>query len=494
MSTFKADVRNLVYRLCEGREVPLLATDIIAGYLVHRDLFNINVLSRSLNAQANAIIYREIVVNLDGTERSVKKASLLFRTLLTSETAARAVHTLSLAGDPLQSWRIKTRRLAGGESIERPLRDRTPPAIHADLVDFAQKEIQLYDNVTTSSSTSVHPSASVWEFYLNRFAPQIQDFSVSSDYFRFPGFRDALQHMAQDPSMKKLRSCSLCLDLLKGSERHVRVIQDWDSTLLSLFAVPGIQSITAVASLKPEAVRQLGLSGRGAASITRLDLHHYQIQDVDVSSLLAATPNLKYLKYHACTDYAWLGSPRRSKEIFEHGIGLEPLYGALQHVSGSLQELHLSQDVDEDSYHYSPGFGQGYEPLFRRTAELSSLKRLQTLTIPYTALLGCAGDYSTSDWDKTLPSSLRRIVLNDDLDEIYQAKPWTDQDLMPVFETLVKWLSTRGRGNPVAKFGLHLAQVDYEFDEPVQQELISMCETYGVRCSIEKELADCDRY
>lgn len=258
--------------------------------------------------------------------------------------------------------------------------------------------------------------------------------------------------------------------------------------------MPGIQSITAVASLKPEAVRQLGLSGRGAASITRLDLHHYQIQDVDVSSLLAATPNLKYLKYHACADYAWLGSPRRSKEISEHGIGLEPLYDALQHVSGSLQELHLSQDVDEDSYHYSPGFGQGYEPLFRRTAELSSLKRLHTLTIPYTALLGCAGDYSTPDWDKTLPSSLRRIVLNDDLDEIYQAKPWIDQDLMPVFETLVKWLSTRERGNPVAEFGLHLAQVDYEFDDPVQQELISMCETYGVRCSIEKELADCDRY
>lgn len=103
MSTLKVDVRDLVHRLCEGREVPLLVTDIIAGYLTHQDLFNVNTLSRSLSAQANAIIYREAVVNLNGTERSVKKASLLFRTLLMSETAARAVRKLSLAGDALQS-------------------------------------------------------------------------------------------------------------------------------------------------------------------------------------------------------------------------------------------------------------------------------------------------------------------------------------------------------------------------------------------------------
>jgi hypothetical protein len=105
MSALKVDMRNLVYKLCEGREVPLLVTDMIAELLVHRDLFNINTLSRTLNAQANAIIYRDVVVDLDGTKRSVEKASLLFRTLLTSKTAARAVNSLSLAGDPLQNWR-----------------------------------------------------------------------------------------------------------------------------------------------------------------------------------------------------------------------------------------------------------------------------------------------------------------------------------------------------------------------------------------------------
>jgi hypothetical protein len=95
MSTVKVDMRNLVYNLCSTREVPLLVTDIIAGYLVRRDLFNINTLSRDLHAQANAVIYREVVMDLDGSEKSVKTASLLFRTLLISETAAQAVRTLS---------------------------------------------------------------------------------------------------------------------------------------------------------------------------------------------------------------------------------------------------------------------------------------------------------------------------------------------------------------------------------------------------------------
>jgi hypothetical protein len=112
MSALKMDVRDLVYKLCEGREVPLLVTDIIAEYLVHRDLFNINTLSRSLNAQANTIIYREIIIDLDGTDQSVKKASLLFRTLLTSETATPG------CPHPLSGWRtpgeLENRVAAGG--------------------------------------------------------------------------------------------------------------------------------------------------------------------------------------------------------------------------------------------------------------------------------------------------------------------------------------------------------------------------------------------
>lgn len=490
MSTLKMDVRNLVYKLCEGREVPLLVTDIIAGFLARQDLFNINTLSRSLNAHANTIIYREIVVNLDGTERSVKKASLLFRTLLTSETAVQAVHTLSLAGDPLQSWRTELVRIANGESIEDPLRDRSPPPVYADLTVFSQGEIELYDNIATLSSASARASTSVWTLYLDllRFAPHIHDFSASSDYFRFPGFRSNLQDMAQSSSIEKPRTYRLCLDLLKGRGRHASVIRDWDDTMLMLLAAPDTQSYTAVVSLKPESVRQLR---PGRSSITRLDLHHYQIHRFDLNCLLAGTSRLKYLKYHATTDHGWNGSPCHRNATPEQRMGLEPLFQALHFVSDSLQELHTSHDFGEDSIHFYPDYAIGEdEPLFRQDGELLSLKGLQKLTISFVTLLGTTRNDDVWDWDKFLPSSLRYITLTDDLHDHGRDERWTDEELMPIISSLVKWLSDIERGTEAAELGLNLASLRSDFNEPVRQKLTRICEEHGVRCLIEKARAD----
>jgi hypothetical protein len=492
MSTVTVDMRSLVYKLCGGRGVPLLVTDIIAGYLTRRDLFNINILSRDLNEQANAIIYREVIVDLDGSEKSVRNASLLFRTLLTSETAAQAVRTLSLAGDPLQSWR---KSVSGyDESIEEPLRGRTPPGIHADLADFTHGEIQLYHKVAAVHLAGTHPTTSevpIWALYLHIFhlAPHIQNFSVSSDYFRFPDFRSTLQGMFQNPSLASLQSCSLCLDLPKGWNRHTVVVQDWDSTLLMPLAVPGIQSVAAVVSLQSEAVRQLHLRG---SSITRLTLHHYQVQDFDLSSLLAATPSLRYLKYHASSDYSWLGSDRRKEApVWEHRAGLEPLYDALHLVADNLQELHTSHDVREDSCHNVDGFGEFYEHIFRQRRELTSLKRLRALTIPFARLLGWRRTDGVQDWDDILPSSLRLITLTDDLQQYCFEDPWTDDDLMPVLTRLVEWLSAVQRGHGVAaRLGLELAMSTDDFNEPARQQLTRICEERGVQCSIEKTHAD----
>lgn len=493
MSTNTVDFRNLVYKLCEGREVPLLVTDIIAGCLHDRDLFNINTLSRSLNAQANAIIYRDVVVHLDGSDQSIKTASLLFRTLLASKTAAQAVLTLSLAGDPLRDWRKRFSRIEDGESVETPLRGRTPPDIRADFTNLTtQEEIELYYKVAASYSASMRPFTSevpLWALYLHvlGLAPRVQSLSVSSDYFRFPDFRSTLQDMAGNSTLKKLRSCNMCLDLLQGDRRHASVARDWDDALLMLFAVPDIQSIAAVVSLKPEAVRQLR---PGGSSITRLTLHHYQFLDFDLSSLLATTPNLRYLKYHATTDYAWAGARCRERTTREHAVGLEPLYDALHHVSDSLQELHTSQDFDEDSIHFSPAYAWGHEPL-RQRGELSTLKRLHSLTIPYATLLGWKRKECVWDWEKILPSSLRHIVLTDNLyDSWCYVDCWTDDHLMPVISSLVEWLSDTLQVDEVPGFGLHLAGIEDEFNEPVRQELTRMCEERGVQCSIEKVRAD----
>jgi hypothetical protein len=503
MPELKDAFRGLVWALCARRDVPLLVTDMIADHLVRRDLFKINTLSRSLNEMANAIIYRDVFINLDGNEWSIRTASLLFRTLLTSRTAAQAVRTLSLAGDPLQDWRHKFTDFGRSDGVEWPLEGLTPPAMHADVADFTEGEIKLYDKVAASSSASTRPPFSevpVWALYLHAFrlTPHIQDLSVNSDYFRFSGFRSNLQDMARDPSMQKLRSCSLCLDLLQQKQRHPIVVKLWNSALLMPFAVPGIESVEVVASLQPEAIRQL-LPLPGGSSITRLILHHYVGDKSGLSSLLVATPSLRYLKYHVMTDWQWLGCSRSREAPFpDHPVGLETLYAALRHVGGSLQELHISQDFHEDSTHWhmnSITNSLNAVPLFRQKEELSNLKRLHTLTIPYAVLLGWSCTTCVLDWDKTLPSSLRRIVWSDFRNErTCFGDPWDDHNLMPAILGLVEWLSAPQRGDKAAEFGLHLNFHPHEFNEPVRQQLTRMCEERGVLCSIVEKCADRPRH
>lgn len=510
MSTTREELRSLVYELCEPRKVPLLVTDMIADHLDHRDLFNINTLSRSLNAHANAYIYRDVVFNLDGSEQSIEKASLLLRTLLTSDTAAQAVRTVFLVGVPLEAWRLENAPLSDNESIEEPLRGKTPPAIHADLTQFTLGEVELYHKVAAVSSASMRPltsQSSIPTQFLHalHLMPNLEDLSVSADYFRFPDFRNTLQDMARDSTMK-LRSCRMCLDLLpKRRPRghwHPVVVRDWDSALLSLLAVPGIQSIAAVASLKSEVVRQLR---PGGSSITRLDLYIYQKQELDVSALLAATPNLRYLKYHACLDHSWYNSGSYWRErqgqqneawvssynpSCQPNVGLEPLYDALHHLSDSLQELHMSQDFGEDSIHFGVFNSADYEPLFRRRGKLLSLKHLRTLTIPYATILGWTRKEYVSEWDEILPPSLRHIVLTDDLQNDVEEDSWTDEDLMPIFSRLAEWLSAKKSGNETTSFGLHVNDLAYEFNEPVQQKLTRICEECGVQSSIQKKNRD----
>jgi hypothetical protein len=212
-----------------------------------------------------------------------------------------------------------------------------------------------------------------------------------------------------------------------------------------------------------------------------------------LSSLLAATPSLRYLEYNATSDYGWLGSGyRKGGAIWEHRADLEPLYDALHLVADNLQELHTSQVIREDSCHNSIShYGEHYEHIFRQRRELTSLKRLHALTIPFATLLGWRRTNNVQDWDNILPSSLRQITLTDNLQDNCSRDEWTDEDLMPVISRLVEWLSAARRGDGVAaRFGLQLALLSGDFNEPVRQQLTRICEERGVQCSIEKVQGD----
>ena len=496
MSTITEDLRSITFKLCQQRDIPVLITDLIAGYLDDKDLLKINTVSREFNLKANASIYRDLVIELDGSERAVKKITLLFRTLLANKAAASAVRSISLAGYPLAQWREEVWWEVRDERAERPLRGRTPPDMNADLTHLGTDETRFYEGLVAFSSTgSSRPSMEVptWGLclYILCLAPNTDDLSVNSDYFRYGGFRSGLQDMADTGLLGKLQNCRLCLDLAhctSGGRRHPIVVPEWETTLLAPFTAPALKSYSAVLSLRSEVVRQLR---PGGLSVTRLVLHHYQNDRSDLKSLLAATPGLQYLRLHATTDYSWFNSGRREAALPEHAVGLDPLYDALYGVRDSLRELHAFHRFSEDSIHFPMAEPLSCQRTFRQRGELSTLNRLRTLTLPFISLLGWEYESYHREWDGILPTSLCHLTLTDNLAEHGYMEQWTDARSLPILTSLLEWpADTARRLGVTASFGLQLNHDGYEFNEPMRRELTRAAEALGVLCSIEKTYQD----
>ena len=238
-------------------------------------------------------------------------------------------------------------------------------------------------------------------------------------------------------------------------------------------------------TLNPEAVSHLRPS-----SITQLTLYHCQVQEFDLDSLLAASPSLRYLEYHALVDYRWY-TTHWNRSRMSRSLGLEPLFGALHHVRHTLTELVTSQKFDMDSHYFEQSFAAGQEAPFRHVYELSKMKYLHTLVIPYASLLGWEEkDWKIFDWHRIMPPSLHNVTFTDKLSENFASIGWEDQSLMPVFSDLASWLATHARGDHLPKFTLRLLQTDTEFNKAARQELSRIFEKHGVLCTVEKLLKD----
>lgn len=171
---------------------------------------------------------------------------------------------------------------------------------------------------------------------------------------------------------------------------------------------PASKSVVAVMASQAHAV-----NGLRVTSITRLALRHCQIDEFDLENLLAATPKLRYTECHAWVDYGWYHSPQDAKNG-RRVSGLEALFEALNQAYDALEQLVTSQRYVEDSAHRDWGPNMVVEPLFRQREELSKLKRLQTLTVPYASLLEWQRKKDQRwDWDQLLPPSLSHIIWKD---------------------------------------------------------------------------------
>lgn len=464
--------------------LPVLITDLIAAYLDYQDILKISKLSWPLRKQANSVIYKQINLDL-GTECGRRRASLLLRALLTNSETAGSVRRLCITGSPLINWRKDTTRCE--QSVEVPLRHRTPPEIYLDLPSFTDKELELCEKagllrMPEASSGSKLALSMLGLGIIRLLHKHLEDLNVSSDYFRYSGFREGLKKIFDDGGFQNLRSVSLCLDVVDcGGYTRTTAVRDWDETLLLSFAAPKIDAVQVVSVVNPVVISHMQPS-----STSQLVLHHCQVQESDLDGLLAATPRIRYLEYQAAVDFVWCQKHYKSRTL-----GLAALFNALHHVRNTLRELVTSQKFEEDSCHFEWSWANPYEPPFRLVDELSKMQCLKALTIPFASLLGWKPkDRHMFDWHELLPSSLQSLTFLEDLYENLMTDDWTDESLMPIFSDLTRWLGTcAGRDRP-SEFTLQLLQMDTMFHVQTREQLVQMCQDNYVLGTMDKRLRD----
>lgn len=293
-----------------------MVTDIIASYLDKSVIHTLSKVSKVLNEYAIPLIYHDIELADHG-----RKTALLLRTLLTNTPAAECVRTLVLSGDLRLLWKQGTTQT------------NRPAEIVTELPAFTTREIELHCKLTDTCFTKIESlsiQVALPKLCLNiiSLCSQLEDLSISSVYLQCPEIADSFEAMAKTGdfgSLKNLRTCRLCFDLLtEQPQEQFDIFQARDHAALMPLSAPNIEALSVAMTLAPGIT-----NGLRATSITRLTLHHCQEQESSLDDLFSAMPKLRYLEYLASVNVDWWRSLRQRNPDDRPDIGLELLYRSL---------------------------------------------------------------------------------------------------------------------------------------------------------------------
>lgn len=224
MQNTQDHINVLVHNLCRPRGLPLLVTDIIASYLDKSVIHTLSKVSKKLNEYAILLGYHDIKLDFGRYADCGRKTALRLRTLLTNTPAAKCVRTLVLSGDLLLSWKQGTTQA------------NNPAETVMELPAFTPREIELQCKLTdtcftTIQSLSIQVALPKLCLSIISLCSQLEDLSISSVYLRCPEITDTFEAMAKTGdfgSLKNLRTCRLCFDLLtEHPQEQFDIFQAW---------------------------------------------------------------------------------------------------------------------------------------------------------------------------------------------------------------------------------------------------------------------------
>lgn len=512
MFTPIADVRNLIHELGRTRELPWIVTDKIASMLDQQDLLVLSRVGRHIRSHALPFIYENVDLDFDNPDTGITAATLLLRTLVRDKSVALQIRRFVLSGELLWEWRES---LAGYDSDPDLAEGYQTNAVPLDMYLHSQEEFARPEfDVPTSSWNSTDfklaeeqgllagsRSEGSCELYsllsvcidIIRSLPALQELRVASDFFRYTSFRDSLTEIIASEHLQKLRSCSLCADIVDCKQidlpRDMRTAYDWTESLYSPFFSAGVNSVETVLTNPAKLIDTLRMT-----TITHLSLYHYESGTTGISNLLSFMPDLQVLRYDVTVEIT-LFKPKDSSEPKPRPYlgGLNLLFESLQYVNPNLKELYLSERPKYSGARTNQHFeGCLLEQPHHHLRILSSLRQLRTLQLPYHVLLGCASPETTEyHWPDILPASIQKVALTDETLTRLPIYHWTnDERYLSAMRDMIRWISSRTNEVGRCKFELLLTYIGFDFHLPVREDLAKLCSDLGMDCSVVKKNKD----
>ncbi|RBR26389.1 uncharacterized protein FIESC28_00794 [Fusarium coffeatum] len=173
---------------------------------------------------------------------------------------------------------------------------------------------------------------------------------------------------------------------------------------LSAFYLPKLRSLS-VSIGNPIQFAWPGPSSPDPAFLTSLDI--YRLRECYLAPILSVAKGLKRLRYD------WHHRPDLDEHVNIDTVMLDTMAEAFLEVSDTLEELHVTAWV-------APAMSQGeYEPpdiTFRNTlAQISRMKKLKTLHVPWSFLIGWNILSKAKNIGHTFPTTLQHLILTRDL-------------------------------------------------------------------------------
>ncbi len=426
-----------------------------------KDLLALMRVCKSIHELSESLLYEEILMTWDGCVQPSSSIGLLLRTVLERPKVALLIKHVRFRNS------LKPASKPANYQLSQSLLGHVQNLIHLDRFPSPDTWIREMQKGSVPA---------VVAFLLSRLRKlETLELGVRFQSVRLGDvFRHVLSYSGQSTSISTFRNLKqVKLNPEACSPRAGILAVD---NFISLFRLPVMQSLSFLALDTygfdhPEVCNSI---------LKNLEIHHSQIKEETLERLLAAVPNLKSLSCGLWCDPEPFDdrSPFFDCEALGRALKQTRL---IEHLAISIKFFTSSALEVDGGGAYEKGEHWGVRGC---VGSLTDLAHLKSLEIPTVVLLGWIASTSAPQLADVLPSSLRQLLLRNDLNFFYKYE-WNQQACLARLSEYLSEVKTHAASLDVITVRLKDCAPEDRWDEDAKRELELLCAGAKISCSFD---------